>query len=474
MSWPFIRCPNAVKMSVTRISGTPRRQPCRARRGQMGQTARCAGDESVAWQASSIPAGDQLFEDFEHRGALLLAARLEAARQRILRHLNGSSCSPMCCSPDARPLRELQPQRLVMVGDGGEHRADVVDRDVRAQPQDQRDAPPAPVGNPVRGRSQVRGPADARPGERVPGQTARGVARISAPVNAATVGLSYRSCGVSSRPWCDADIATLIATSESPPMSKKLAFRSTVATPRHCVQIRVSVASSGDRPPAPPARQPVAAAGQLGAMTPPAPAALAPSAAPNGLCSTQCRSRAKRYPAATPGAARHRRSAATSRRPPWRTRPRPSRNASRSLRLCAWWRISRTARCRSDHRMPHRRAVGVPPGPTSTNTWLGRPAARRARRRTGRWPGSGGPRSPGWSPPPRSARCRSGSTTAESAAPQVIRDRNPVNPQHRIHQPRVERMGRPDPVRDNARLGQPRLECPMPSRCPPRRSRPGR
>ena len=47
--------------------------------------------------------------------------------------------------------------------------------------------------------------------------------------SAATVWLSYRSCGVRSSPSLEAVIATLIATSESPPSSKKLAFRSTEA-----------------------------------------------------------------------------------------------------------------------------------------------------------------------------------------------------------------------------------------------------
>ncbi len=45
--------------------------------------------------------------------------------------------------------------------------------------------------------------------------------------SAATVWFSYRSCGVRSRPSLAAAIATLMATSESPPSSKKLAFRST-------------------------------------------------------------------------------------------------------------------------------------------------------------------------------------------------------------------------------------------------------
>src|ERR1700753_176108 len=71
---------------------------------------------------------------------------------------------------------------------------------------------------------------------------------VNALARAATVWLSYRSCGVRSSPSLDAVIATLIATSESPPSSKKLALRSTDARPRHCAQMRCSVASIGDWP----------------------------------------------------------------------------------------------------------------------------------------------------------------------------------------------------------------------------------
>src|SRR3981189_233707 len=66
--------------------------------------------------------------------------------------------------------------------------------------------------------------------------------------SAATVWLSYRSCGVRSSPSWAAVIATLIATSESPPNSKKWAFRSIEPTPRHCAQMRCNVASIGDLP----------------------------------------------------------------------------------------------------------------------------------------------------------------------------------------------------------------------------------
>ena len=51
-----------------------------------------------------------------------------------------------------------------------------------------------------------------------------------------------------SRPSLAAVIATLMAISESPPSSKKLAFRSTEPTPRHCAQMRCNVASIGDLP----------------------------------------------------------------------------------------------------------------------------------------------------------------------------------------------------------------------------------
>src|ERR1700731_3422981 len=71
---------------------------------------------------------------------------------------------------------------------------------------------------------------------------------VSALASAATVWLSYRSCGVRSSPSLPAVIATLIATSESPPSSKKLALRSTELRPRHCPQMRCSVASIDDWP----------------------------------------------------------------------------------------------------------------------------------------------------------------------------------------------------------------------------------
>ena len=79
--------------------------------------------------------------------------------------------------------------------------------------------------------------------------------------------------------------------------------------------------------------------------------------------------------------------------------PSASRNVSWSLRFCAWWRISRTARCRSTTSggaLPRRsgcRRDRPRPGRGSD-----RQAARRVRRRTARWPVSGAPMSPGWSP----------------------------------------------------------------------------
>ena len=46
----------------------------------------------------------------------------------------------------------------------------------------------------------------------------------------------------------EAVIATLMAISESPPRSKKLAFRSIEPTPRHSAQMRCNVASIGELP----------------------------------------------------------------------------------------------------------------------------------------------------------------------------------------------------------------------------------
>ncbi|SKZ38000.1 Uncharacterised protein [Mycobacteroides abscessus subsp. abscessus] len=100
----------------------------------------------------------------------------------------------------------------------------------------------------------------------------------------ATVWFSYRSCGVISRPSLAALIAMLIAISESPPISKKLAVRSTLPTPRHCAQIRASVASIGVCPVAEGALE---SAAVFSASIPCVPANRAAA-----LCSTQCRSRA--------------------------------------------------------------------------------------------------------------------------------------------------------------------------------------
>ena len=63
-----------------------------------------------------------------------------------------------------------------------------------------------------------------------------------------------------SSPSLAAVIATLIAISESPPSSKKLAVRLIEPTPRHCAQIRCNVASICERAVAA-HRQPRAAAG---------------------------------------------------------------------------------------------------------------------------------------------------------------------------------------------------------------------
>ena len=107
----------------------------------------------------------------------------------------------------------------------------------------------------------------------------------------ATVGLSYRSCGVRSSPSWEAAIATLMATSESPPRSKKLAFRSIEPTPRHCAQMRCNVASIGELP---------LVTAWVGSAAPPDGEAAVPfvAGAPSthfaaALWSTQCRWRSK-------------------------------------------------------------------------------------------------------------------------------------------------------------------------------------
>src|SRR5271168_5127080 len=113
---------------------------------------------------------------------------------------------------------------------------------------------------------------------------------VKALASAAAVWFSYRSWGVRSSPSLEAVIATLIATNESPPSSKKLALRSTEARPRHCAQMRCSVASIGGRP--------FLAAWVISAAPadaePAAPLVTAASGAHplDGQCSTQCRWRA--------------------------------------------------------------------------------------------------------------------------------------------------------------------------------------
>ncbi|CFE39318.1 Uncharacterised protein [Mycobacterium tuberculosis] len=89
------------------------------------------------------------------------------------------------------------------------------------------------------------------------------------------------------RPSLAAAIAMLIAIKESPPRSKKLAFRSTELTPRHCDQMRCSVTSVCDSP--------LRAASTVAAVEPSAVPAGEPLFAP-GACaqtvwlgSTQCR-----------------------------------------------------------------------------------------------------------------------------------------------------------------------------------------
>jgi hypothetical protein len=84
-----------------------------------------------------------------------------------------------------------------------------------------------------------------------------------------------------------AAIATLIATSESPPTSKKLALRSITEIPRHCAQIRATVASICEALLLAGAAAPFSAGDPAATPVAPAPKPLA------GLCSIQYRCRAK-------------------------------------------------------------------------------------------------------------------------------------------------------------------------------------
>ena len=45
--------------------------------------------------------------------------------------------------PRSRALHKLQAQRIVMIGHGGEHQANILDQHIRAKLQDQGNAPPA-------------------------------------------------------------------------------------------------------------------------------------------------------------------------------------------------------------------------------------------------------------------------------------------------------------------------------------------
>ena len=113
----------------------------------------------------------------------------------------------------------------------------------------------------------------------------------SALASAATLWFSYRSCGVRSSPSLAAVIATLIATSESPPSSKKLALRS------------IESDTETLRPDALQRRfhRRTAVGGRMGmAGGPVTPAARSRSSARHrppshavALCSTQCRWRSK-------------------------------------------------------------------------------------------------------------------------------------------------------------------------------------
>ena len=128
--------------------------------------------------------------------------------------------------------------------------------------------------------------------QRLACQTPSAYRAASTLASAATVWFSYRSCGVRSSPSLAAVIATLIAISESPPSSKKLAFRSIESMPRHCDQMRCSVVSICDLPFVGRAR--AAPAEPDGAVA--VPFVAHGTRQPTrrfALCSTQCRCRSK-------------------------------------------------------------------------------------------------------------------------------------------------------------------------------------
>ena len=151
--------------------------------------------------------------------------------------------------PHSGLVDEVQAQRVVVVGHRGQHRPNVFWTYLGVESQDQRDAPAASVAQPpVQEVREVRRNRRMRlrlRGFRHP--PAANEASTTA-TSAAKVGCSYRSCGVMLRPSLAALIAMLIAIRESPPSSKKLAFRSTELTPKHCDQMRCNVASVCDCP----------------------------------------------------------------------------------------------------------------------------------------------------------------------------------------------------------------------------------
>jgi hypothetical protein len=94
-------------------------------------------------------AADVLVEQVQHRGALLAAAGHHTVGQRPGDQLGELLRFSDALFPGARPLGDLQPQRVVLGGERGEHRADVLGLHAGTEPQDQRNAPAAGVAQAV-------------------------------------------------------------------------------------------------------------------------------------------------------------------------------------------------------------------------------------------------------------------------------------------------------------------------------------
>ena len=151
--------------------------------------------------------------------------------------------------PGARAVDERNAQRVVVVCQCGKHRPDIVDADAGGEPEDQRDPPATGLLYTVfEEPGDIRGYRQMCFGARGFGQPGPGELRIERGGQAGHGRVLVQMLRGDVKPALEAFVEMPIAISESPPNSKKLAFRSSEVTPRHCVQMRCSVASVADWP----------------------------------------------------------------------------------------------------------------------------------------------------------------------------------------------------------------------------------